>query len=105
MELETLKKVGPKTTTLLHKLNIYTIEDLINYYPYRYNIYKPVNLNECNTSDTITINAKIESTPKLSYIRRNLNRISFKALSKIVAKRNGLIWLVFGKSSVSTNIS
>lgn len=81
MELEALKKVGPKTTTLLHKLNIFTIEDLLTYYPYRYNIYKPVDLNESNISDSITINATIESTPKLSYIRRNLNRISFKALS------------------------
>ena len=35
----------------------------------------------------------------------NTSSYSFKALSKIVAKRNGLIWLVFGKSSVSTNIS
>lgn len=81
MELEALKKVGPKTIELLHKLNIYTIEDLLNYYPYRYNIYKPVDLNECNLESTITINATIDSIPKVSYIRRNLNRISFKAIS------------------------
>jgi len=81
MELEALKKVGPKTIELLHKLNIYTIEDLLNYYPYRYNIYKPINLNECNTDGTITINATIDTPPKVSYIRRNLNRISFKAIS------------------------
>ena len=81
MELQQLKKVGPKTTDLLHKLNIFTVEDLLFYYPYRYNIYKPVNINECDTTDTITINATIESTPKLSYIKRNLNRILFKALT------------------------
>ena len=81
MELQSLKKVGPKTIEYLNKLNIYCVEDLLDYYPYRYNIYKPVNLKDCDTLDTITINATIESTPKLAYIRRNLNRITFKALS------------------------
>ncbi len=81
MELQMLKKVGPKTVTLLNKLNIYTTEDLIVYYPYRYNIYKPIDLNDCEEDNVVTINATIESTPKLSYIKRNLNRLSFKALS------------------------
>ncbi len=81
MELRAIKGLGPKNIELLNKLNIYNVEDLITYYPYRYNIYKPMNLKDCKTNATITINAVIESTPKLSYIRRNLNRLSFKALA------------------------
>ena len=39
-DLECLKGVGPKTYSLLNKLNIYTIEDLITHYPYRYEVLK-----------------------------------------------------------------
>lgn len=80
MELQALKKVGPKTLSLLNKLNIYTIEDLINYYPYRYNIYKPLHLKDVKEGDTVTINAVIETAPNMVYIRKNLTRISFQAL-------------------------
>ena len=81
MELADVKGIGPKSITLLNKLNIYKIEDLINYYPYRYNVYKPTNLESCEENTSVTINATIETTPRLSYIRRNFNRLSFKALT------------------------
>lgn len=81
MELTDVKGIGPKSITLLNKLNIYTIEDLLEFYPYRYNVYKPINLENCEENTNVTINATIESTPRLSYIRRNFNRLSFKALT------------------------
>lgn len=81
MELADVKGIGPKSITLLNKLNIYKIEDLINHYPYRYNVYKPTNLESCEENASVTINATIETTPRLSYIRRNFNRLSFKALT------------------------
>ena len=40
MELSTIDHVGPKTIEYLNKLNIFNVEDLINYYPYNYNILK-----------------------------------------------------------------
>jgi ATP-dependent DNA helicase RecG len=81
MELREINKIGPKTIELLNKLNIYNINDLISYYPYRYNIYKPINLTDYDGTDTIVINAVIDSIPKLSYIRKNLNKLSFKVLT------------------------
>ncbi len=81
MELENVKGIGAKTITLLNKLNIYNVEDLLTFFPYRYNIYKPNNLENYEENSTVTINAVIESTPRLSYIRRNFNRLSFKALT------------------------
>ena len=81
MELHSIKGIGPKTLELLHKMNIYNTEDLITYYPYRYNIYKPMNLGECEENTNVTINATIESTPRLSYIKKNFNRLSFKVLT------------------------
>ena len=37
-ELEQIEGIGPKTRELLEKLNIFTIEDLINHYPFRYEV-------------------------------------------------------------------
>ena len=77
MELTKIKGVGPKTLSLLNKLNIEDIDDLIRYYPYRYNFYKPMNLFEVNEEDTAIISGTITSIPKVSYIKRNFNRLSF----------------------------
>lgn len=81
MELVDIKGVGQKSEVLLNKLNIYNVEDLLEFYPYRYNIYKPVDLETSEENTSVTINALIESTPKLSYIKRNFNRLAFKALT------------------------
>ena len=45
MELSELKGVGPKTLEYLNKLNIYSLDDLIRYYPYRYNVYHLSDIN------------------------------------------------------------
>ena len=82
MELQDIKGIGTKSIERLNKLNIFTVEDLITYYPYRYNVYNPLALNEnVDEQETIVINATIESTPRIFYIRRNFKRLSFKALA------------------------
>ena len=42
MDIELVKGVGKVTLNYLDKLNIYRVQDLIEYYPYRYNILKIV---------------------------------------------------------------
>ena len=41
MELADVKGVGPKMLQNLHELNIYHVEDLLTYYPYRYDLFEP----------------------------------------------------------------
>ena len=36
-DVKYVKTVGPNRVKLLNKLNIYTLKDLIEYYPYKYN--------------------------------------------------------------------
>ena len=81
MELENIPKIGNKTLNDLHKLNIFTTNDLINFYPYRYNFYNPTNINNIQDNITITINGIIESTPKIVFIKRNLNYLTFRVIS------------------------
>ena len=42
--LEKIKGIGPKTKELLNKLNIYTINDLLTYYPFRYDYLRRTDL-------------------------------------------------------------
>ena len=45
MNLELLPKAGPKTINILNRININTVEDLLTYYPYRYNIIKFIKIS------------------------------------------------------------
>lgn len=79
MNLNEIKGIGPKTIEHLNKLNIYNIDSLIRYYPYRYNIFTPSKIDEKTSAEsTIIIPGKIVSEPKISYIKRNFNKVSFQ---------------------------
>ncbi len=77
MDLLEIKGVGPKTLEYLSKLNIHNVDDLMRYYPYRYNIYKPSVLENANLDETLILTGRITSAVKVGYIKRNFNRVSF----------------------------
>ena len=76
--LKNIKGVGPKTEIILNKLGINTIEDLVAYYPYRYQIYNPIDLRNASDGDQVVIKGIVESEPKVSFIKKNFNRLSFR---------------------------
>ena len=76
--LEDIKGIGPKTLKLFQNLNIFTIQDLITYYPYKYKLYHPVTLDNYEENTEVLINGYIASDAKIYYIKRNLNKISFR---------------------------
>lgn len=81
MELKDIKGLGTKTIEALNKLKINTYNDLVRYYPYRYNIYSPVNLGDVTTDDIVVVSGIIESSPKTAYIRKNFTKTSFQFLT------------------------
>lgn len=81
MDLLHIKGIGEKTIEYFYKENIYSVEDLISFYPYKYQILKPEILEEQKEDMTITINAVVEENPNVSFIRRNFNSLRFKAES------------------------
>ena len=76
--LNDIKGIGPKTLVALESLNINSIEDLLTYYPYRYNIYRPTNLNKIEGNEIILINGYVEEPIRLFFIKKNLNKLSFR---------------------------
>lgn len=76
--LEDIKGIGPKTLKLFQNLNIFTIQDLITFYPYKYKLYHPVTLDNYEENTEVLINGYVASDAKIYYIKRNLNKISFR---------------------------
>lgn len=77
MELNKIKGIGPKTIEHLNKLNIYDVDSLVRYYPYRYNIFTPSKIEDSKNDEAIIVPGKIISSPKVSYIKRNFNKLAF----------------------------
>lgn len=76
--LDEIKGIGPKTILSLNSLGIYTLDDLLNYFPYRYNVLKPESLSTASDDDQVLINGYIENPIKVFFIKKNLNKLSFK---------------------------
>lgn len=77
MKLELIPKLGPKTINLLKKININTVEDLVTFYPFRYNLIKISNINDIIENELCYVKVKIISEPKIVYYKRNLNKLEF----------------------------
>ena len=67
MQLSDINKVGNKTIINLNKLGIYNIDDLVTYYPYRFEIIKRSDMNTIKIGDKIIIDGVIETSPNVYY--------------------------------------
>ena len=77
-ELTKIKGIGPKYVSVLNKLDIYSINDLVTHYPFRYEFLNRTDLSSITEEDKVVIDGKIDSTPLSKTIRQGLNRMSFR---------------------------
>ena len=78
MELEKLDKIGPKTAKTLNNLGIYSAEDLIRNYPYRFLIFAKRDINNPKYYDEFVSDGIVESMPTLNFFRGKMNRLTFR---------------------------
>lgn len=78
MELEKLDKIGPKTAKTLNNLGIYSPEDLIRNYPYRFLIFAKRDINNPKYYDEFVSDGIVESMPTLNFFRGKMNRLTFR---------------------------
>lgn len=78
MQLDKISGIGPKTVELFKKLSITTTEDLIKFYPYKYEILKKSDIKSLANGDKIIIDGIIEGQPMLIYLHKNLKKIIFR---------------------------
>lgn len=69
-DIKTLKGIGDKTASLFHKLSVYTVEDLLEFYPRNYQSFgPPVKLAEAKPDEVVTIELGIPTSFKWKKIR------------------------------------
>ena len=55
-DIKALKGIGDKTANLFHKLSVYTVEDLLEYYPRSYQSFQPpVKLSQAKADEIVTV--------------------------------------------------
>ncbi|MFA7688919.1 MAG: ATP-dependent DNA helicase RecG [Bacilli bacterium] len=99
-ELNSIKGIGKKSILTLNKLGIYNINDLITYYPFRYNFLKKMNLSEVDDGDNITINGIVESNPNIIYFKGKMNKMSFR----VKTDNNIINIVIFNRAFLKNNI-
>ncbi len=72
--LKDIKGVGDKTLSLLNRLGINEEQDLIDYYPFKYNTLEPTGL----VNGSVVVTGIVETTPITTYIKKSLNKLSFR---------------------------
>ena len=90
-DIQFIKGVGPGRALKLQKINIFTVEDLLNYYPVKYEDRRTVkNINEIYEQAKYLLKVKLFEKPKLSRIKKNMTML--KAICK---DDTGFITLTF----------
>ena len=72
-DLSLIKGIGKVTIDKLNKIDIYDSDDLITYYPYRYEVLKKTNLND----ERAVITGMVNSVPYINYFNKK-NKLCFK---------------------------
>lgn len=91
IDIQYLKGVGPQRAAKLNKLNIFTVEDLINYFPVKYEDRRTVkNINELSDNLKCLLKVRLFESPKKTRIKKNMSII--KAAGK---DDTGFITLTF----------
>ena len=81
ISVEKVKGVGSRTSMLLKKLNINTIDDLVTHYPYRYDFIKRSDLKAIKEDEKVIIDGKVEMIPILVRLKGNLNKMNFRLVT------------------------
>ena len=81
MEVSNVKGIGPKSLQLLNKIGIYTVDDLVTHFPFRYDILTRTDLKEAEQDSKVIIDGKVESIPILLRFKAGLNKLNFRLVT------------------------
>ncbi len=85
-----LKGIGEKSANLFHKLNIFTVGDLLRYYPRDYETFTaPKNICDLSVGDVETFRGLVTAAPAIKKVR-NLN-----IMTLVVKDATGSVQLTF----------
>lgn len=75
-----IKGIGENRKNQLESLGIYTVEDLLLYFPYRYEDLRIKDLSEIKNEERVTVKGEIYGTPLLHYFSKKKSRLTVKLI-------------------------
>lgn len=75
--VQQVKGVGERLASYLNDLSIYTIRDLLFYFPFRYDEFEVKPLTELVHNETATLEGKVATQPSLAYYGKKKSRLTF----------------------------
>lgn len=101
MEVSKVKGLGPKATHLLNKIGIFTVNDLVTHYPFRYDVLRRCSLKETEHDEKIIIDGRVESVPILLRFKANLTKLNFRLVTQ-----DGVVGVsVFNRAFLKTSLT
>ncbi|MCA5013577.1 MULTISPECIES: ATP-dependent DNA helicase RecG [unclassified Enterococcus] len=79
-DISVLSGVGPKRAENLKELGIQTIEDLLTYYPFRYEDIQEKELNDIQDQEKVTLKGLVVSEPVVSRYGYKKSRLMFRMM-------------------------
>mgnify|MGYP002579858050 FL=1 len=100
-KLSRVKGIGPKTEPLLNKIGIFTIDDLLTHYPYRYDVLRRTDLKSVTDPEQkIVVDGKVESIPLVIRFKGGTNKLNFR-----LSTANGMVGVsIFGRAFLKQNL-
>lgn len=75
-----IKGIGEETAKQLASLHIYNVNDLIEYFPFRYEDYRLKDLHEVRHEERVTVCGTVHSEATIRYFGKNKNRLQVRVL-------------------------
>lgn len=101
--VSTIKGVGDKFAEALASANIFTVEDLFYYFPYRYDVFEIKPLSELIHDDKVTIEGRIVHDPSLSFYGKKKSRLTFTVETEGVAIKAVMFNRAFAKKQLNAD--
>lgn len=76
----TVKGIGEETAKQLKSLRIETVQDLLEYFPFRYEDYQIKDLHQVKHEERVTVVGTIQTEASIRYFGKKKNRLSFRLL-------------------------
>ena len=91
-----IKGIGEKKAQAFNKLGVFSLYDLISYFPRKYedrSVYKPIALTA--DGETVCVCALVADTPRLTRIRRGLDIVKLRAVDEVAYVRFASVYRQF----------
>ncbi len=76
-----VKGIGAESAHKLEDIGVFTVEDLINYFPYRYDDCRAIDINQAVHDERVTTTGFVQTMPVANFYGKKKSRLSFKLQS------------------------